>query len=120
MTQTTTPTTGDTTTDAAQRSGANTPTVTESLDRLSLEQALIDVEVANARVIDLTARLSESHLEAQQLRQQTLELTAAAATAVPAVPASGGLRALVAGPIKAVARRVLPLSVRIRIRTALG
>lgn len=31
------------------------------MDRLSLEQALLDVEVANARVLDLTARLVESN-----------------------------------------------------------
>jgi hypothetical protein len=30
------------------------------MDRLSLEQALLDVEVANARVLDLTARLVEA------------------------------------------------------------
>jgi hypothetical protein len=31
------------------------------IDRLSLEQALLDVEVANARVLDLTARLVEAN-----------------------------------------------------------
>jgi hypothetical protein len=40
----------------------------DTLDRLSLEQALIDVEVANARVIDLTERLTESSAEIQRLR----------------------------------------------------
>jgi hypothetical protein len=101
------------TTESITESNASTATVAETLDRLSLEQALIDVEVANARVIDLTGRLTESHLEAQQLRQQVLKFSA------PDAP-TGGLRALVVGPIKAVARSVLPLSVRTRLRSALG
>jgi len=101
------------TTESTTESNASTATVAETLDRLSLEQALIDVEVANARVIDLTGRLAESHLEAQQLRQQVLKFSASDAP-------TGGLRALVVGPIKAVARRVLPLSVRTRLRSALG
>ena len=38
------------------------PTVSsDDLDRLNLAQALRDFEVANARVIDLTARLTELH-----------------------------------------------------------
>ena len=35
-----------------------------AMDRLSLEQALIDFEVANARVLDLTARLVEANQRA--------------------------------------------------------
>lgn len=92
-----------------------TATVSDTIDRLSLEQALIDVEVANARVIDLTARLAESHAEAQQLRQQVLD-----AASAPSGNPFHRVRALVAGPIKAVARRVLPPGVRTRIRSALG
>lgn len=103
------------TTDAHTNSETESPSVADTIDRLSLEQALIDVEVANARVIDLTARLSESHAEAQHLRQQVLELNA-----TPPASPSSSLRALIAGPVKAVARRVLPLSVRTRIRSALG
>lgn len=102
------------TTTSTAESDLKVPTVTESLDRLSLEQALIDVEVANARVIDLTARLMASHIELQQLRQQTVEVATP-----PPVPPPTSLRALVVGPVKAVARRVLPLSVRTRIRRAL-
>jgi hypothetical protein len=34
-----------------------------SLDELNLQQALIDFEVANRRVIDLTARLTTLHAE---------------------------------------------------------
>jgi hypothetical protein len=41
--------------------------VTEIVDRLSLAQALKDFEVANARVLDLTHRLTE-------LNQQLLDL----------------------------------------------
>ena len=45
----------------------------ESMHTLSLEQALIDFEVANARVVDLTQRLVEAHGETVELRQE-LEL----------------------------------------------
>lgn len=38
------------------------------LDRLSLEQALIDFEVANARVRDLTQRLIAANHEIAELR----------------------------------------------------
>lgn len=103
------------TTNTTAESESSADSVTVTLDRLSLEQALIDVEVANARVIDLTARLSESHLETQQLRQQVLELST-----LSSPTSANSLRALVAGPIKAIARRVLPLSVRTRLRSALG
>jgi hypothetical protein len=41
---------------------------TAAMDRLSLEQALLDVEVANARVLDLTARLVEANQRAASLR----------------------------------------------------
>jgi hypothetical protein len=40
------------------------------LDELSLAQALIDFEVANARVLDLTRRLMESQAEATELRAE--------------------------------------------------
>ena len=39
------------------------------MDRMNLVQALRDAEIANARVIDLTARLLEAEDEVQQLRQ---------------------------------------------------
>lgn len=44
----------------------------EKLDRLSLDQALVDAEIANARVIDLTQRLLESRQEIGAL-QSSLE-----------------------------------------------
>jgi hypothetical protein len=44
--------------------------VASQLDRLSLEQALLDVEVANARVIDLTSRLVEANQRATALREE--------------------------------------------------
>ena len=51
------------------KSIAEQEVLSAQIDRLSLEQALLDVEVANARVLDLTARL----VEAQQ-RIATLNL----------------------------------------------
>ena len=42
--------------------------LTETVDRLSLEQALKDFEVANARVLDLTHRLTELNQELLELR----------------------------------------------------
>jgi hypothetical protein len=50
-------TAGDT--DSALTLGAEE--LTRRLDRLNLTQALLDFEVANARVLDLTARLVESN-----------------------------------------------------------
>ena len=89
------------------------PRITESIDRLSLEQALRDTEVATARVVDLTARLTSANEELLELRKRVAAIEAAA------VPSAGGMRAVVARPVKAVARLVLPLSVRVRIRALL-
>jgi hypothetical protein len=50
--------------------------VAAAIDKLSLEQALLDVEVANARVIDLTARLVEANQRAAQLRSEADSLRA--------------------------------------------
>ncbi len=49
----------------------------ERLDRLSLQQALRDVEIANARVVDLTQRLVETRRELAQVRTHlsTVEAT---------------------------------------------
>src|SRR3954466_11806204 len=47
--------------------GSSTSSLTQTVDRISLEQALKDFEVANARVLDLTHRLTE-------LNQELLEL----------------------------------------------
>jgi hypothetical protein len=44
------------------------------MDRLSLSQALVDFEIANARVIDLTRRLLEAEANAAGLRGQLDEL----------------------------------------------
>ena len=44
--------------------------ITSTMDALSLEQALLDAELANARVIDLTRRLLEAHAEVERLRSQ--------------------------------------------------
>jgi hypothetical protein len=46
------------------------------IDQLSLEQALVDVEIATARAGDLTARLLESRLEIAEARSRILELEA--------------------------------------------
>lgn len=87
----------------------------ETIDRLSLEQALLDVEVANARVIDLTERLTASTAEVRSLRQQL------ASTPTPSSRAGvvAWLRHLVARPVKAAGRAVLPLEVRVRLRSML-
>ena len=42
----------------------------QEFDQISLEQALIDVEIANRRVIDLTARLTSLSRELVQARSQ--------------------------------------------------
>lgn len=44
------------------------------LDRLSLEQALLDVEVANARVVDLTQRLISAGHELVAVRRELEDL----------------------------------------------
>lgn len=92
---------------------SNTPQglTTEIVDRVSLEQALIDVEVANARVIDLTERLTESAAEIQRL---SAELERARSV-------SGVVRMRIArlrstdGLLRKVARAVLPTGVREQI-----
>ena len=45
-------------------------TTAETLDNLSLQQALVDFEIANARVLDLTRRLMEAHAENSELRAE--------------------------------------------------
>jgi hypothetical protein len=55
------------------------PDIPESsidLDGVSLTQALIDFEIANARVLDLTRRLTTLHEELQTLRAENTTLTA--------------------------------------------
>ena len=53
---------------AAQAEAVAAADIVEAIDRLSLSQALLDVEIANARVLDLTARLVESNQRADSLR----------------------------------------------------
>jgi len=43
---------------------------TEEMDRLNLEQALIDFEIANARVVDLTGRVTALTSEVLKLRSE--------------------------------------------------
>jgi hypothetical protein len=52
-------------------------TVQEEIDQLSLEQALIDVEIAVARANDLTVRLLETRLELATTRERLVETEAA-------------------------------------------
>jgi len=46
----------------------------QELDRISLSQALIDTELATARVVDLTARLVEARQTNSSLRRELEEL----------------------------------------------
>lgn len=96
-------TTGDTT-------PGRTSTLTETVGRLSLEQALKDFEIANARVLDLTHRLTELNQELLDLRSDHERLRIehnkviarrAAPRAAAEVAASQGLRVL-----RAVKRRL--------------
>jgi len=43
---------------------------TEAIDRLNLEQSLIDFEIANARVVDLTGRVTALTSEVLRLRSE--------------------------------------------------
>jgi predicted nucleic acid-binding Zn-ribbon protein len=73
-------------------------TVTEldrELDRLSVEQALRDFEIANARTIDLTQRLVDLSHEVTDLREQLVaaqEALAAARVENQAIRASATFR----------------------------
>jgi hypothetical protein len=88
----------------------STSSLTRTVDRISLEQALKDFEVANARVLDLTHRLTELNQELLELRSNHERLRIehnkviarrAAPRAAAEVVASQGLRVL-----RAVKRRV--------------
>jgi hypothetical protein len=46
------------------------PELERELDRLSVEQALRDFEIANARTIDLTQRLADLSTEVRVLRER--------------------------------------------------
>jgi hypothetical protein len=102
-------------TTASESPAAAATPLADTIDLLSLEQALLDVEVANARVIDLTERLTASTAELRALRQQL--------ASAPSPSARAGvvswLRRLLARPVKAAGRAVLPVDVRVRLRSML-
>jgi hypothetical protein len=63
-----------TTEDAVIPDPADPSRLQAELDRLSLAQALVDTEMANARVIDLTERLVGARQEVARLRGELEEL----------------------------------------------
>jgi hypothetical protein len=71
------------------------PELDRELDRLSVEQALRDFEIANARTIDLTQRLVDLSHEVTDLREQLVaaqEAFAAARMENEAIRASATFR----------------------------
>jgi hypothetical protein len=81
--------------------------IERELDRLSLEQALRDFEVANTRVIELTQRLIDLSHEVTALREQlvgTQEALADSRRENAAIRASATFR--VADLVKKVGRRL--------------
>ncbi len=76
----------------------------QTMGRLSLEQALIDFEVANARVVDLTQRLVAAGEEIAALRREVEVLRAERRELDRQVEALGSSRAL---RLAAAARGVL-------------
>lgn len=71
------------------------PELERELDRLSVEQALRDFEIANARTIDVTQRLVDLSNEVRELREQlvsTQEALAAAKAENRAIRASTTFR----------------------------
>lgn len=55
---------------SATKSSVSQQLATEALDALNLEQALVDFEIANARVVDLTRRVTEMTSELLRLRSE--------------------------------------------------
>jgi predicted nucleic acid-binding Zn-ribbon protein len=71
------------------------PELERELDRLSVEQALRDFEIANARTIDVTQRLVDLSTEVRELREQlvsTQEALAASRAENNAIRASATFR----------------------------
>ena len=71
------------------------PELERELDRLSVEQALRDFEIANARTIDVTQRLVDLSTEVRELREQlvaTQEALAASRAENHAIRASATFR----------------------------
>lgn len=52
----------------------NQETQPVSVESINLEQALIDFEIANARVVDLTGRVTTMSAELMQVRSETTDL----------------------------------------------
>ena len=77
------------------------PTITNTtdLDGISLEQALIDFEVANARVIDLTARLTSLSRELLQARTELAAVKLRGSAPAPAFASSAPYRPIGAGDV---------------------
>jgi len=67
------PESGDGTDEVVAGSGPRDD-VAKALDEISLEQALVDVEVANARAIDLTSRLLSSRRELLAAKKEIADL----------------------------------------------
>lgn len=61
---------------SAKASATNVDEVAAEIDELSLTQALLDFEVANARVLDLTQRLVEANRVIEELRAEVDETRA--------------------------------------------
>jgi len=83
--------------DLSTNSGTNVvaPELERELDRLSVEQALRDFEIANARTIDVTQRLVDLSTEVRELREQlvsTQEALAASREENRAIRASATFR----------------------------
>ena len=78
--------------------------LTRDMDRVSLEQALRDFEIANARAIDLTQRLVDLSKEVESLRRRVVDAQVEAAAA----------RAEVAALRSSTTYRLVELSTKIR------
>jgi hypothetical protein len=78
-------------TDEPTKGRSTVPEILGEIDRLSLEQALRDFEIANARVIDLTRRLIEVTDERNALADEVARLrieTRASRTQIDSIAAS--------------------------------
>lgn len=62
--------------DGATTAAGTAAPIEETLDRLSLRQALLDFDVANARVVDLSARLVDAQRELAEVRRTRAEVEA--------------------------------------------
>lgn len=76
------------------------------LDRVSLEQALRDFEVANARVLDLTQRLIASERRRAEVENELLQLRLSQRARVDGPQPPTGLAAKVALKVAGLAQRM--------------